>query len=144
MAMEIDPSTVQLVAGRVLIHVVEVLGGMTRGGVFVPGSTQDHMGKDTVYGRVVRVGPAPTVRVSRDDRGVASIHQDKSPWPQEYRVVHEGHVVLFPRDVELAFVHGEDRYAIVNEHEAILSFGPADQFDRQGLEVVPWRPGQLP
>jgi co-chaperonin GroES (HSP10) len=141
--MEIDPATVRPMAGKILVQIVEVLGGMTKGGVFVPPQTQDHMGKDTFYGKVLQMGSLPTTRLSkRDERGMAQ-YKACDPWPQDYRVINQGDVVVFPRDVPLAFTWEQDRYALVLEHEAILAI-PGDQFDAQGFQVVPWRPPVLP
>lgn len=143
MPMSLDPATVRPTPGKLLVQIVEILGGMTPGGIFVPGETQDHAGKDTFFGKVIRRGTAPTVRVDRDPLGAASV-TDSSPWPEEYRTrIAEGDVVVFPRDVPLAFFFGEDRFALVLEHEAILSI-PAAEYREGGFEVVPWRPPALP
>lgn len=125
--------------GHIVVEIVEVLGGTTRGGLFVPGVVDDHMGKDTVLCRVLRMGGLPT-RIYRKTEagGFEEVMLDR-PWPAELRGISVGDVVLFPRDVPLVFVWEEKRHAIVMEHEAIAVI-PAGEFDQKDFQVVPWKP----
>ena len=47
-----------------------------------------------------------------------------------------------PRDVPLVFVWDDQRFALVYEHEGIAAFSYED-FEKGGLEVVPWTPGPI-
>lgn len=139
MFVDLDPSTIRPMPGLIVVEIVEVLGGTTRGGLFVPGVVDDHMGKDTVLCRVLRMGGLPT-RAHRktESGGFEEVMLDR-PWPPELRGISVGDVVVFPRDVPLAFVWEEKRYAIVMEHEGIAVI-PAADFDQKNFQVVPWKP----
>lgn len=138
MYLNLDPSRLRPMPGVMVVQIVEVLGGMTKGGIFVPGGTQDHMGKDTCLVRVLAMGGPPTIQYRRSKDGGME-EKRVGGWPEGYRSISEGDVVVVPRDVPFVFVHDEKRYALVFEHEAIVSM-PGDEFDQQGFEVVPWRP----
>jgi|GEM_PF-4943729 len=144
--MEMDPTKLKPMPGRMVVEIIEVLGGMTKGGIFVPGDTQSHMGKDTCACKVLSRGDRPTLGYAREDGGWKQVELSR-PWPDEYRqAISVGCVVIMPRDVELAFTWqdptGWRRYAIVNEHEAILAMSE-EVYLRGGFEVVPWTPGEI-
>lgn len=138
MHMTIDPKIVHPTAGKMLVQIVEVLGGMTRGGIFLPGLHQDHAGKDTCLVRVLEKGGPPSVAYKRGSDGDV-VEKVVGHWPEEYRPISVGDVVVMPRDMPLVFVFEDRRYGIVMEHEAIVAM-PGDEFDQQGFEVVPWKP----
>jgi co-chaperonin GroES (HSP10) len=141
--MYLDPSTVVPTAGNVLVELVEVLGGMTMGGIFIPGTTQDHAGKDTFYGRVMKVGGPPQLR-HIGHRSETRHNQSGKRWSKEYmdELFSEGDIVVFPRDVPLAFNWKDKRYCLCHIDEAIVAIN-ADEFDAQGFEVVPWKPPKI-
>lgn len=137
MVMNLDPVLLRPMPGIMVVQIVEVLGGMTKGGIFIPGNHQDHMGKDTCLVKVLAKGPAPVVQYRKGESGGME-EKVVGSWPESYRTITVGDVVVMPRDMDLVFVFEERRYALVREHEAIVSM-PGDEFDQQGFEVVPWR-----
>jgi len=139
----INPDHLKPMPGKAVVRIIEVLGGTTKGGVFIPGNHQDHSGKDTFYGEMVRVGPAPSLEHYKSGRGPGWDVRPNSTgkvWPAEmmaeFRV---GDIFVFPRDVELAFTWDEQRFCIVHIHEAIIGIA-REEFDAQGFEMVAWRP----
>lgn len=139
---EIDPNRIRPMAGVMVVQIVEVLGGTTKAGLFIPGTMMDHVGKDTCLVRVLRKGPPPTKRYSNKTDGTTTV-RDCLPWDEEYcRQISVGDVVCMPRDVPMVIVWNELRYALVNEHEAILAMSQ-ETFDEGGFEVVPWAPGEI-
>lgn len=141
MLTRLDPKTVKPLAGKAVIRITEVLGGEQKSGLFIPGTTQDHGGKDTMYGELMAIGPAPTVKHKKFGPGPGweVVPNDSGRvWSEaamaEFQV---GDIYVFPRDVELAFVWENHRYAIVHLHEAILRL-PREGFEGSGFEVVPW------
>ena len=135
MITSMNPDTIrELGAGRVLARVIEKMGGVSRGGIFIPATVQDHGGKDTVMCEVVRVGPAPRRRLRSSIRAGYKypdwIDAD-TPWPDDYAPLKEGDVVIAPRDVELAFGFEEERYVILVREELIAVVEDAR------VEVVP-------
>ena len=139
MLADLDPATVNPMPGHLVVQIVEVLGGTTRGGLFVPGVVDDHMGKDTVLCQVLRMGALPTRTYRKAEGGGFEEVLLDQPWPAELRGISVGDVVLFPRDVPLAFVWEEKRYAVVMEHEAIAAI-PAAEFDQKNFQVIAWAP----
>lgn len=139
--MEMDPAKLRPMAGVMVVEVVEVLGGYTKGGLFIPGTMMDHGGKDTALVQVLRLGDAPIQRVGFKD-GEWGYHPCE-PWEAASRNISVGDIVLMPRDVPLVFVWGEKRYALVYEHEAILAMDPS-VLAENGFEVVPWKPDEVP
>lgn len=139
MMLDLDPSSLSPMPGHVVVQIVEVLGGTTRAGLFVPGVVDDHMGKDTVLCKVIQLGDLPN-RIYRKTAagGFEEVMLDR-PWPAELRGISVGDVVVFPRDVPLVFVWEETRYAIVMEHEAIAVI-PGSEFDQKDFQVIPWKP----
>lgn len=140
----IHPDSVKPMPGNMVVEIVEILGGETKGGLFIPGHLMDHMGKDTFYGRIIRVGDPPRLEHYKTGRGWDVRHNSSgATWPKEMMdIFTEGDIVVLPRDVPLAFVHEETRYAIVHIHEAILHI-KADSFDPQSFEFVPWKPNPV-
>lgn len=116
MPTEIDPAHLAPTAGKVIVEVLEQLGGLSAGGVWT--LPQKGMAKDTMYGRVLRLGDAPTHRYLGMAPHVRESHS--TPWPETARQISVGDIVVWPRDVPVAFVHREKRYAICLEHEAIM------------------------
>jgi hypothetical protein len=140
----IDPSKVRCTPGKVLVQIVEVLGGTTASGLWKP--PQDHGGKDTFYGKILQVGPPPTLKhVKTDERSSGwdvAENSSGNKWPDqimnEFKV---GDIGVFPRDVPLVFVHDDKRYGICLIHEAILVLD-AEQLKNDGFEFVAWQPGE--
>ncbi len=142
MIANLDPDTVRPMPGHLVVEIVEVLGGTTRSGLFVPGVVDDHMGKDTCLCRVLRMGALPNRKYKKGPDGDVQEVLLPGPWPVELRGISVGDVVLFPRDMPCVFVWDERRFAIAMEHEAIAAI-PAAEFDQRDFEVVPWKPGAL-
>jgi len=143
MALTMDPNRITPTAGRMVVKVVEVLGGYLKGGLFMPGVGQDHGGKDTVLVEVLRKGAPPVERYAIAEDGKTWFARPCEPWVREATdQISVGDVVRMPRDVPLVFVWEEQRYAIVNEHEAILAMSMED-FLSGGFEVVPWKEGSM-
>lgn len=141
MILELDPNRVNPMPGLMVVEIIEVLGGMSKGGVFVPGTTMDHMGKDTCAAKVIRKGDPPRERFERgSNHGFEA--RPCEPWPDAYRAALVGDVVVLPRDVDKAFVWEGKRYAIVREHEAIVAMSEED-YAKGGFSVVPWTPGEI-
>ena len=148
MNMNLDPTTVQPTPGKILVEIVEVLGGTTKSGLFRPPQADDHMGKDTFYGKILCVGPPPVLEHHRDPtaRGGYHVRDAKSgkAWSEEVMAQFtEGDIMIFPRDVPLAFGFEDRRFALVLMHEAMFSVDPAS-FDPTDFEVVPWTAPAVP
>lgn len=138
---ELDPNRIRPMTGVMVVQIVEVLGGTTKAGLFVPGSMMDHSGKDTCLVKVLRKGASPEKRYSNKTDGTTTV-RDCSSWPDDYRQICVGDVVCMPRDVPMVIVWEGLRYALVNEHEAILAMDQST-FEDGSLEVVPWKPGEI-
>lgn len=138
----LDPSTVRCLPGKCLVEIVEVLGGKTRGGIVIPEAVAGKLNKDTFYGRLLQVGPAPRTAHYKSGRGPGwDVRPNTSgaEWPSEIMDNFQvGDIIVFPRDVELVFVWEQRRFGICHIHEAIMQI-PADSFDPDEFEVVPWR-----
>jgi len=129
--MEIDPLTIRCQPGFVLVLITEVLGGMKKGLFHL---ADDSFEKDTATGKVLQMGPRPSIRHVRD-RGLptANTTYHSDPWPESYPVLADGDVIVFPRDVPKAFSYQESRYALIKLDEILMSTGGHD------VEVMPWR-----
>lgn len=142
----IDPVTVKPTPGNAVVEVVEILGGTTESGLFIPGTTQDHMGKDTCYVKILSVGPAPRTAHYRPSKTSSlTVRPSKSgkPWPKEVMDAFQpGDILVLPRDVPLVFIWEERRFAVIHLHEAILHI-PEASFDAQKFEFVPWSPPDI-
>lgn len=137
MPLTMDPSRISPTAGVLVTKIVEVLGGYTKSGLFLPGIFQDHSGKDTVLVQVLRKGPPPEKRYI--EGGV----RDCLPWaPVAANQVSVGDVILVSRDVPLVFVWEDQRYALVYEHEAICAMS-YEFFASGGFEMSTWTPGVI-
>lgn len=143
-AEHINPHTLKPMPGKMVVQIVEVLGGETKAGLFIPGTLVDHMGKDTFYGKILSVGPAPALEHYDSPQGIhVRDNGSGNVWPDEIMdIFKEGDIVVMPRDVPLAFTWQEGRYAVVHLHEAILHID-ADSFDPQEFEFVPWTPSDI-
>ena len=143
----IDPKTVRPLAGKGLVRIVEILGGTSDGGIYIPGSLQDHSGKDTFYGEMVRLGPPPSLTHYKTGPGPGWDVKKNSTgkvWPPEVMAqFKEGDIFVFPRDVEVVFVWEEQRYCIVLIHEAIIGID-RKEFDSAKFEVKAWKPPEIP
>lgn len=141
-----NPHTIVPLAGKVLVEIVEVLGGKTKGGIHLPEAYQDHMGKDTFYGRVLKVGPPPDLAHYKSGPGPGwDVRKNTTgtPWPKEVmELFQEGSIIVFPRDVPMVFVWEEKRYALCLVHEAIISID-GDSFDPDEFRVMPWIPQKI-
>lgn len=139
----IDPATVNPTAGNVLVKIVEVLGGQTKSGLHIPGGLLDHGGKDTFYGEILSVGPAPALEhyrpSERSHLGVRPNSSGKTWSPEMMAEFEPGDILVLPRDVPLVFVWEEQRFGLVHLHEAILHI-KGDSFDPQEFQFVPWTP----
>lgn len=134
--------------GKLLIEITEVLGGTTKGGVFIPGTLMDHGGKDTAYGRIVKVGPPPRIKhESRHGRYTKLFVPNKggATWCDSIMGnFRPGNVVFFARDVPKVFQDQGRRYAIVLMEDCLLSVDE-DEFDSTKIEILPsFVPGQSP
>lgn len=142
--MEINPDTIAVTPGKLLVQIVEVLGGTRKSGLFVPGESQDHMGKDTFYGKILKIGDPPMLEhYCNAQYGAAyDVRENRTgkTWcAKAMAQFSEGDILILPRDVPLAFVWEEVRYALVLMHEGLFSMDPAT-FDPTDFEVVPWQP----
>lgn len=139
--MSVDPVSVKPMPGKMVVEIVEVIGKTTKSGLWM--GNEDHAGKDTFYGKVLAMGPTPALASIRDEKtggGLGRQFVDTgSQWPEGYRQISVGDIVVMPRDVPLVFTWEERRFGIVIETEAILRI-PGDKFDPQEFEVVPWKP----
>lgn len=148
---EMDPRTVRPARGKLLIELVQQLGGVTAGGIVLAGHFQDRHGRDTVYGRVLAMGEPPAVGWGRrgrlpdvpddtPDPGHGCWRERERPWPDGFLTVSVGDVVLAPRDVPLAFAWRDPttgrsgRYALVIVHELIAVI----EGDPAGFVQIPW------
>jgi len=125
MPLELDPARVHPNRGYLLVEITEKLGGLTKGGIFIPGSIADTDRKDTAMGRILELGPPPELCTRKKVRGERSDPWVPNPgvaWPDDYEPFVVGHYVIFPRDVPLAFFWKEARYALVYRHECFLHF----------------------
>jgi co-chaperonin GroES (HSP10) len=143
----INPDTIRCMPGKILVKIVEILGGKSKGGILLPESYQDHMGKDTFYGEILQIGPAPQLEHYKSGQGPGlDVRPNKSgkPWNQETMSQFKiGDIVIFPRDVPVVFVWEEQRYALCLIHEGIVSIDKED-FRAEDFEVVPWQAPQIP
>ena len=142
-----DPTKIKPMPGKLVVEITEILGGKTKGGVHLPINYQDHMGKDTFYGKVLRVGPPPALAHYKSGPGPGlDVRSNKhgNVWPDSMMEPFKvGNIILFPRDVPLSFVWKGKRYAICYIHEAIISIDK-DDFDPKEFQVVPWIPDPIP
>ncbi len=140
----IDPTTIRCMPGKILVEIIEILGGTTKSGIWLP--PQDHMGKDTFYGKVLQVGPPPALEHYKSGPGPGLDVRDNrtgATWPDKVmQQFNLGDIVLFPRDVPMVFVWEERRFGICLIHEAIVAFDGAE-FNAEGFEVRPWTPQSL-
>lgn len=143
----VDPDILRPMPGKAIVRIIEILGGTSPGGIYTPGHLQAHMGKDTFYGELIKLGPPPRTEHYKSGPGPGwDVRENRSGvcWSAEVMANFKiGDVFVFPRDVELVFTWNEHRFCIVHIHEAILGI-PRDQFDASGFEVVPWIPPKLP
>ena len=102
--LERDPARVLPTEGHLLVHIDEVLGGTTAGGIFIPADVADAGGKkDTASGIVLRRGRLPALEhVSPGSSGHVRPgrtrkNQTGAAWPDEVFPVREGDKVFFPR-----------------------------------------------
>jgi len=142
----LDPSTLSPTPGKAIVEIVEILGGDTKGGLFIPGHIMDHMGKDTFYGKILKVGPPPALEHYKSGPGVGWDVQPNANgkvWPQKVMDQFQpGDILVLPRDLPLVFVWDDKRYGIVLIHEALVMI-KGDSFDPQAFEVVPWKPDEI-
>ena len=141
--MEMNPNTIRILPGKLIVEITEVLGGFRKSGVFVPGSTQDHMGKDTFYGKILKVGPPPSLEHYRDPvmGGGYDVRPSKhgADWPKEVMDQFKvGDIIILPRDVPVSFTWEESRYALVLMSDGLLTMDP-ETFDPSDFEMVPWK-----
>ena len=146
MPVYIDPEKVRPMAGKILVHLEEQLGGYTPGGLFMPPNPDDTK-KDTAIGRVMRLGPMPATRHTKpgekppiDTRDSVSLwtrpNRSGAHWPAEFQNLKVDDVICFPRDVHVVIVWNEQRYALVEMEELLFVF----EGDYHGEEVVLPRP----
>ena len=129
--LTLDPARVHPQPGILLVQIDEVLGGTTRGGIFIPPSVADARGgKDTAHGVVLRRGAAPSLRhVSLQQEGKdgykrpgrTRANTTGQTWDLAVFPVEEGDRVYFPRDVPLVFVWNEARYGLVMMDECLFA-----------------------
>jgi co-chaperonin GroES (HSP10) len=117
----IDPDTVRPLAGKLLVHITAQLGGVTKGGIFIPPAVADTGEKDTATGIVLKIGPMPDLRHDMSSARLRAIPNEMGVvWSPECFPVQEGDLVIFPRDVPLVWVFKDERYGLVLMHEIIL------------------------
>lgn len=135
--MEIlDPRSLQPTAGRAVVEIAEQLGGMTRSGLFrpPPSESRNHL-KDTVWGRILKIGPRPTYLDDTTRQFLVPDAEPETPWPDAwYSAFSEGDVILLPRDLPRVFVWGDQRYAIVHLAEAKVLV-PGAEWDPMRVEI---------
>lgn len=143
----VNPEKLKPMAGKAVVRIIEILGGTTEGGIYVPGTLQDHAGKDTFYGEMIRLGPAPRLKHYKSGPGPGWDVRENSTgkvWPPEVmEQFKEGDIFVFPRDVEMVFTWDNQRFCIVHIHEAIIGLA-RDEFNAQGFEMVAWKPPGMP
>jgi len=124
-ASQIDPVRVHPLAGLLLVEIDEILGGMTKGGLFAPPDAADGNGrKDTASGKVMKMGPMPAWKHTTDVHTRPGCTEDNvsgKTWATDLFPVTEGDHVTFPRDVPLVFVWNERRYGLVRMDEVIYA-----------------------
>lgn len=141
--VNLDPSRIKPAAGVMVVQIVEVLGGTTKGGLFLPGTMSDHSGKDTCLVRVMKKGDPPRQRFVTNQTDGRSTVKECKPWESRATdSIGVGDVACMPRDVPLVFVWDDCRYALVYEHEAICAMS-METFEEGGFEVIPWKPNEV-
>lgn len=144
----INPEHLRPMPGKAIVKIIEILGGTTKGGIYIPGALQDHAGKDTFYGEMIKVGDAPSLAHYRTGTGPGAgwdVRPNRSGQTWSHEVMAQfkvGDIFVFPRDVELVFTWEEQRFCIVHIHEAIVGI-PREDFDAQGFEMKAWKPPEL-
>lgn len=137
----LDPSRIiRLLPGVCLVRIDEVLGGTTKGGIFVPPDVADARGgKDTASGTVLQMGPPPDLahvdgpgKAGYERPGRTRKNRTGAGWDPLAFPVQVGDRVTFPRDLPLVFVHDEARYGFVYMDECIFATSANDT-----VEVLP-------
>ncbi len=118
MPIHMNPDRLRPAAGQMIVELIELLGGTTSGGIFIPGTTQDHSGKDTVIARILKVGPPPATRFTKKEEGWVQ-NRSGAVWPDGFATVNERDTVLLPRDVPLVVTWEDRRYAIAVRSDVI-------------------------
>ena len=141
---QIDPRTVRPTAGHLLVELTERMGGTTPTGLVVPVQADDRPGKDTAYGVLIAIGPQPFLKHkshrTADGRGYMEAVPGPVRWPEGWPGFHAGDILVFPRDVPMAFMWGERRYALIEMSDVIFAVDEADparSLREQGLEIKP-------
>lgn len=145
---EINPASIKVTRGHLLVEITEQMGGQRPSGLFVPHEADDRPGKDTAIGIVLQIGGDPVKclrpksrRDGRTEYEWRNVKTEKVDWPGGEPPVKEDDVVLFPRDVPKAFACGDRRFAILNHHDLIAiieeTTDPNLPPRTQGFEVTP-------
>ncbi len=127
-----DSTKIRPTRGKMLVEIIEQLGGVTQGGIFLPAAIVDKAGKDTAMVRVLRVGPKPFVRKATPSGWIITDVKE----PDGFCDYQEGDVALFPRDVPMVFGFQEKRYAIVLQQDGIAQLDGVDSDNTSGMLSV--------
>jgi hypothetical protein len=130
-ALTLDPARVRPQPGILLVKIDEILGGTTKGGIFLTPDVADARGgKDTAHGIVLRRGAAPSLRhvtLQQEGKdgykrpGRTRANTTGETWDTAAFPVAEGDRVYFPRDVPLVFVWEDARYGLVMMDECLFA-----------------------
>lgn len=140
----LNPDRVTPLPGICLVQIDEVLGGLTEGGIFIPGDVAEAKGnKDTAHGIVLKLGPLPDLRhVTLAECGPEGFRRpgrtdrnhSGARWPGHAFPVQPGDRLYFPRDLPLVFVYEDRRYGFVNMDECLFY---TQKDDTGHLQVMP-------
>ena len=161
MPISLDPSTLRLQAGQLIVSLAMNPNRFVRG---ISRAFETKMNRDTAVVRVERLGPPPNAvgpLLPSEHTGLAphaslgrSFGGHEGTLDYEWREGPEsawrqgwpwfvGQLLLIPRDVPLVVDHGDCRYLLIDATEVMISFGAPLEEVREAFEVIPWAWGKI-
>ena len=128
--------------GKILVEIVERMGGLSKGGIIIPEIVHNTMAKDTAIGKILKRGAPQSYRTALDVTSFCRGDQRRLETEWGFSRPDIGSFVSFPRDVPKAWTWADKRYAIILEQEIIFS---TDSYEGHSqIEVQPHAPHIIP
>jgi len=137
-----NPEKLTLMPGKILVEIVERMGGLSKGGIIIPEIVHNTMAKDTAIGKILKRGAPQSYRTALDVTSFCRGDQRRLETEWGFSRPDIGSFVSFPRDVPKAWTWADKRYAIILEQEIIFS---TDSYEGHSqIEVQPHAPHIIP
>lgn len=138
-----NPESLSPMPGKILVEIVERMGGVSRGGIIIPKIVHNTMAKDTAIGKILKLGEPQTYRVAHERTSFCRGKNQRNLEGQwGFKRPDIGSFVSFPRDVPKAWTWENKRYAIILEQEILFSTESYDGHSH--LEIQPHSADVIP